>query len=178
MKVKRGLPIGPRSTSAEASRAGPPPPPPPPPINLKYYGICTTRADGKKTAFFMDGDEILIEAEGVTFKGRYRLVRIGVNSAVVVDMQYKHEQTLPLAEDALGYRSNEPSERRAGRQIACPATKPGFALLLVFLMASIIAIISTWSCRAWLSRRSGKRTDAGGARRAIQARHRPVPAHE
>src|SRR5581483_842455 len=33
--------------------AGPPAPPPPPPINLKYYGICTTRADGQKTAFFM-----------------------------------------------------------------------------------------------------------------------------
>jgi hypothetical protein len=83
---------------------GPPPkpvaPPPPPPIPLKYYGICTERSDGQKTAFFMDGDDILIEAEGATFKGRYRLLRIGVNSAVVEDLQYKHEQTLPLAEDA------------------------------------------------------------------------------
>ena len=50
----------------------------------------------------MDGDEILIATEGITFKGRYRLVRIGVNSAVVEDIQYKHEQTLPLAEDAQG----------------------------------------------------------------------------
>lgn len=82
--------------------AGPAPPPPPPPINLKYYGICTTRPDGSKTAFFMDGDDILIAAEGATFKGRYRLLRIGVNSAVVEDLQYKHEQTLPLAEDAQG----------------------------------------------------------------------------
>ena len=49
----------------------------------------------------MDGDEILIGAEGQTFKGRYRLLRIGVNSAVVEDIQHKHEQTLPLAEDAL-----------------------------------------------------------------------------
>ena len=54
-----------------------------------------------KTAFFMDGDDILIQAEGSTFKGRYRLLRIGVNSAVVEDMQFKLEQTLPLAEDAL-----------------------------------------------------------------------------
>jgi hypothetical protein len=81
---------------------GPPKPPPPPPINLKYYGIVTTLANGKKTAFFMDGDEILLETEGMTFKGRYRLVRLGVSSAVVEDMQYKHEQTLPLAEDAQG----------------------------------------------------------------------------
>ena len=81
---------------------GPPKPTPPPPINLKYYGIVTTLANGHKTAFFMDGDEILLETEGVTFKGRYRLVRIGVNSAVVEDIQYKHEQTLPLTEDSQG----------------------------------------------------------------------------
>jgi len=99
VKVQPWITIGPRYTPPPP-KAAPPPPPPPPPINLKYYGICTTRADGQKTAFFMDGDDILIAAEGSTFKGRYRLVRIGVNSAVVLDLQYKHEQTIPLAEDA------------------------------------------------------------------------------
>jgi hypothetical protein len=99
VKVQLWNPIGPRYTPPPP-KVAPPPPPPPPSIALKYYGICTTRADGQKTAFFMDGDDILIEAEGATFKGRYRLVRIGVNSAVVLDLQYKHEQTLPLAEDA------------------------------------------------------------------------------
>ncbi len=92
--------IGPPHLSPAGPKAGPPPPPPPPPINLKYYGICTTRVDGLKTAFFMDGEEILIEAEGATFKGRYRLLRIGATSAVVEDLQYKHEETIPLAEDA------------------------------------------------------------------------------
>jgi hypothetical protein len=99
VQVKPWVPIGPRYVPPPKPVA-PAPPPPPPPINLKYYGICTTRADGMKTAFFMDGEDILIEAEGATFKGRYRLLRIGVNSAVVEDLQYKHEQTLPLAEDA------------------------------------------------------------------------------
>jgi hypothetical protein len=99
VKVQPWVTIGPRYTPPPP-KATAPPPPPPPPINLKYYGICTTRADGQKTAFFMDGDDILIAAEGSTFKGRYRLVRIGVNSAVVLDLQYKHEQTIPLAEDA------------------------------------------------------------------------------
>ncbi len=100
--VAKWIPIGPPHLTPPQPKPGPPPPPPPPPITLKYYGICTTRADGQKTAFFMDGDDILIEAEGATFKGRYRLVRIGVNSAVVEDLQYKHEQTLPLAEEAQG----------------------------------------------------------------------------
>jgi hypothetical protein len=100
VKITPWIPIGPRYTPPPP-KATPAPPPPPPPITLKYYGICTTRADGFKTAFFMDGEDILVEAEGATFKGRYRLIRIGPNSAVVEDMQYKHEQTLPLAEDAL-----------------------------------------------------------------------------
>jgi hypothetical protein len=93
------IPIGPRYVPPPPPHVAPPPPPPPP-IALKYYGICTTRIDGQKTAFFMDGEEILIAVEGMTFKGRYRLLRIGQTSAVVEDMQYKHEQTLPLAEDA------------------------------------------------------------------------------
>jgi hypothetical protein len=99
--IPKAIPIGPPVIPKKVD-SGPPPPPPPPPINLKYYGIVTTLTNGKKTAFFMDGDDILLETEGVTFKGRYRLVRIGVNSAVVEDLQYKHEQTLPLTEDAQG----------------------------------------------------------------------------
>jgi len=101
VKPKGWIPVGPRVIQATV-KPGPPPATPPPPIPLKYYGIVTTLVNGKKTAFFMDGDEILLETEGVTFKGRYRLVRIGVNSAVVEDIQYKHEQTLPIAEDAQG----------------------------------------------------------------------------
>lgn len=101
VKPKGWIPVGPRVTPPP-HQPGPPPVTPPPPIPLKYYGIVTTLVNGKKTAFFMDGDEILLETEGVTFKGRYRLVRIGVNNAVVEDIQYKHEQTLPLAEDAQG----------------------------------------------------------------------------
>ena len=85
----------------------PPPPskpaePPPPPINLKYYGYSSARGDNRKHAFFLDGDDILVAAEGETVKKRYRVVRIGVNSVVMEDTQYKHEQTLPLQEEAAG----------------------------------------------------------------------------
>jgi hypothetical protein len=101
-KVKVATVIGPPAPPPKPVAQGPAPPPPPPPINLKYYGIVTTLSNGKKTAFFMDGDEILLETEGMTFKGRYRLVRVGVSSAVVEDIQYKHEQTLPITEEAQG----------------------------------------------------------------------------
>jgi len=84
--------------------APPPPPvvPPPPPINLKYYGYSSARSDNRKRAFFLDGDDILVGAEGETVKKRYRVVRIGVNSVVMEDTQFKHEQTLPLQEEAAG----------------------------------------------------------------------------
>lgn len=82
----------------------PPPPPsaPPPPINLKYYGYTSARSDNRKHAFFLDGDDILVGAEGETVKKRYRVVRIGVNSVVMEDTQFKHEQTLQLQEEAAG----------------------------------------------------------------------------
>jgi hypothetical protein len=76
-------------------------PPPPPPITLKYYGYSSAK-DNRKHAFFLDGDDILVAAEGETVKKRYRVVRIGVNSVVMEDTQFKHEQTLPLAEEAAG----------------------------------------------------------------------------
>ncbi|MGD0500194.1 MAG: hypothetical protein ABSC23_17360 [Bryobacteraceae bacterium] len=75
-------------------------PPAPPPIPLKYYGLSTVRGNGKKTAFFLDGDEILMGGEGDVLKKRYRVVRIGVNSVVMEDTQNKGERTVPLEENA------------------------------------------------------------------------------
>ena len=71
--------------------------PPPPSIPLKYYGF-TSAAPGNspKTAFFLDGDEILVGKEGDTLKRRYRVVRISPNTVVMEDTQSKHEQTLHM----------------------------------------------------------------------------------
>ena len=35
---------------------------------MKYYGLATKRIDGKKTAFFLDGEEIILAPEGYTVK--------------------------------------------------------------------------------------------------------------
>ena len=82
---------------------GPPAPPPPPAITLKYYGYTALRADGRKRAFFLDGDDIFVAAEGDLIKKRYKVVRIGVSSVEVEDTQFNHTQMLPLtAEEAAG----------------------------------------------------------------------------
>jgi hypothetical protein len=87
----------------------PPPPPPPdpkaPPIPLKFYGFVNpSKAASDKRAFFLDGEDIVIAAEGDTVKKRYKIVRIGVNSAVVEDTQFKsnNQQTLPLEAEMAG----------------------------------------------------------------------------
>ena len=69
-----------------------------PPIDWKYYGFANSRRDTRKRAFLLDGEEIFVATEGDVFKKRYRIVRIGINSIVIEDMQFKEEQKLPLEE--------------------------------------------------------------------------------
>lgn len=82
--------------------APPPPEPAAPPIPLKFYGfIHPVRSSGPKRAFFLDGDDIIVANEGQLIKNRYKIVRIGINSADVEDTQFKknNRQTLPLVEE-------------------------------------------------------------------------------
>ena len=92
---------GPPPIPPPAPPPGPPPPPPMPPITFKYYGIATVRSDGSQTAFFLEGDNIIIKSVGETVDGSYKLVRIGTTSAIVEDTKSKRQQTVPLAEEAV-----------------------------------------------------------------------------
>jgi len=78
--------------------APPPQPPPPPPIPLKFYGYTNAQRQtaGPKRAFFLEGEDIFVAGEGELVKNRYKIIRIGVNSAVVEDTSNKNQQTLPL----------------------------------------------------------------------------------
>ena len=89
-------------TAPIASTQAPPPPsgpPPPAPIALKYYGYSTKRSDGEKKAFFLDGEDIIVAAEGDIIKKQYKVVRIGVNSVQMEDTASKSTQTLPLQQE-------------------------------------------------------------------------------
>jgi hypothetical protein len=81
-----------------------PPEPKAPPIPLKFYGFVNRTKAGEKRAFFLDGEDIVIAAEGEMVKKRYKIVRIGINSAVVEDTQFKsnNQQTLPLEAEMAG----------------------------------------------------------------------------
>lgn len=94
IEVKTGPPIlGPE----------PPPPPPappvkpaPPPIPLKFYGLALPARGNDKRVFCLQGDEILIPAEGDLVQNRYRIVRITPASVLVEDTQFKHQQLIPI----------------------------------------------------------------------------------
>jgi hypothetical protein len=93
-------PTPPAAASTQAPPAAPPGPPPPPPINLKYYGYSTKRSDGEKKAFFLDGEDIIVAAEGEIIKKQYKVLRIGVTSVQMEDTASKSTQTLPIQQDA------------------------------------------------------------------------------
>jgi hypothetical protein len=83
---------------------GPPPDPKAPPIPLKFYGFVNQSKAGDKRAFFLDGEDIVIANEGDMIKKRYKIIRIGINSATVEDTQFKsnNQQTLPLEAEMNG----------------------------------------------------------------------------
>lgn len=82
---------------------GPPPPPPEkplPPLNTKYYGYATPSHSGHRRGFFMDGEDILIKAEGEMLVGHYKIVKLDAGSVVVQDTDSKRTKTLQMEQDA------------------------------------------------------------------------------
>jgi hypothetical protein len=107
VKIEKVAPVHPGLTAKFIGPAAPKPPPPkldppPPPIPLKFYGYTNAARTGPKRAFFLEGEDIFIAGEGDIIKSRYKVVRIGVNSAVVEDTANKHQQTLPLEQEQAG----------------------------------------------------------------------------
>jgi hypothetical protein len=73
-----------------------PPKPPVAPIPLKFYGYANRLSGRARQAFFLDGDDIQIKSENDVIRGRYKIIRIGINSATVEDLTSHDQQTLPL----------------------------------------------------------------------------------
>lgn len=76
----------------------PPPPvkPPPPPINLKFYGSALPVKGGAKRVFCLQGEDILVPAEGEVILRRYKIVKINTNSVLVEDLDYKNQQMIAI----------------------------------------------------------------------------------
>jgi hypothetical protein len=78
--------------------SGPPPPPPVPPITLKFIGILEPGGDKPKIAVLSDGSggPPLYGREGDAVLGRYRILKIGVESIEMAYLDGRGRQTIRL----------------------------------------------------------------------------------
>jgi hypothetical protein len=93
-------PVGtkPVDTSANQPPAGPPPPPPPPPITVKFIGLADVAPDRPKIAVLSDGlGAPQIGSEGQTVFGKYRILKIGVESIELAYLDGRGRQTIRLS---------------------------------------------------------------------------------
>ncbi len=84
-----------------APRASPVKPPPPPqprvaPPDWKYYGMASLPATDARRAFLLDGEEILVVAEGAKVRDKYRIATIGLSEIEVEDIQAGQDFSIPL----------------------------------------------------------------------------------
>ena len=77
--------------------AGPPPPPPLAPITLKFIGIVDAPSHGEKIAILSDGRNApFYGKEGAIIEGRYRILKIGVESVELAYADGRGRQTIRL----------------------------------------------------------------------------------
>jgi hypothetical protein len=72
------------------------PPPGPPPIALKFIGLVEAPTQGGKLAVLSDGRSVFHGFEGAIIDGRYRIVRIGVESIEMTYVDGGGRQTIRL----------------------------------------------------------------------------------
>lgn len=70
-------------------------PPPPPPITLKFIGVVE-KADGTRWAVLTDGKRPIHGKEGDEIEGRYKILKIGIESLEIAYIDGRGRRTLPL----------------------------------------------------------------------------------
>jgi len=72
-------------------------PPPPPPIPLRYVGYADEVGPAPRFGVFSDGKGMVANAkEGDILEGRYRVLRVGTDSAELVYLDGRGRQVIPL----------------------------------------------------------------------------------
>ena len=90
-------PISPVQPAMPVVPAGPPPPPALAPITLKFIGVVEAPAHGEKIAILSDGRNApFYGKEGAIIEGRYRILKIGVESVELAYADGRGRQTIRL----------------------------------------------------------------------------------
>jgi len=87
-----------KTAPIEVVPTGPLPPPPPPPIPLRYIGYLQPSDPPGRVAVLSDGrGNVFNGKEGDVIEGRYRLLRVGDNSADLIYLDGRGRQTIRLS---------------------------------------------------------------------------------
>ena len=82
----------------EVAPTGPLPPPPPPPIPLRFIGYLQPSDAPGRVAVLSDGrGNVFNGKEGDVIEGRYRLLRVGNDSADLIYLDGRGRQTIRLS---------------------------------------------------------------------------------
>jgi hypothetical protein len=74
----------------------PAPPPPPLQVPLQFFGYATRPVTERRVAFFLNGEAVVVAAEGDTLMGSFRLLHIRNDSVDVEEIASGRHATLPL----------------------------------------------------------------------------------
>ena len=87
-----------RPEPVEVAPTGPLPPPPPPPIPLRFIGYLQPSDAPGRVAVLSDGrGNVFNGKEGDVIEGRYRLLRVGNDSAELIYLDGRGRQTIRLS---------------------------------------------------------------------------------
>jgi hypothetical protein len=98
-KPKAPPPRAPQPAVTEPVTSPLPPPPPagPPAIPMRFIGVVEATQQAQKIAILSDGRGIYQGREGDIIEGRYRILRIGVESVDMAYLDGRGRQTIRLS---------------------------------------------------------------------------------
>lgn len=75
-----------------------PPPPPLAPVEVpaQFFGYAAMQNTGKRVAFFLNGEDVLVVEEGSVFLARFRLGKIGNDTADVEEISTGRHVSVPI----------------------------------------------------------------------------------
>jgi hypothetical protein len=79
-----------------------PPPPPPVEVPAQFFGYASMPSSPRRLAFFLNGDDVLVVQEGSVFLTRFRLDKIGNDSADVEEVSSGRHATVQMVQPPPG----------------------------------------------------------------------------
>ena len=85
-----------------------PPPPPPVEVPAQFFGFASMPSSPRRLAFFLNGDDVIVVQEGSVFLTRFRLDKIGNDSADVEEISSGRHANVQMVQPPPGEAVPQP----------------------------------------------------------------------